>query len=231
MEFSHCRFEQQQAKITISKLQCEAYEDKSLKMIVGKLNETIVDMKTSGEERMGEMETTLEEKFGNLEEVLEEKTEKLENASFPLFSPFECPTSKSSYFKLIDNVCYYFESQSLLTYRNAQQNCKIIFGLHGHLFEPATPEKSRQIYKLSRTISTYGFDWWVGFDSIGRNSNQWRYASSGDPLIMTTEGYSNLNSANQCAYLNSSNGTAYDSDCITRNGLYSICETKNVKQE
>ena len=70
MEFSHCRFEQQQAKITVSKLQCEPYEDKSLKMIVGKLNETIVDMKTS--------------------------LVKLENATFS--APIRCPT-ENSYFR------------------------------------------------------------------------------------------------------------------------------------
>ena len=70
MEFSHCRFEQQQAKITVSKLQCEAYEDKSLKTVVGKLNETIVDMKTS--------------------------FVKLENATFS--APIRCPT-ENNYFR------------------------------------------------------------------------------------------------------------------------------------
>ena len=44
MEFSNYRFEQQQAKITISKLKCEAYEDQSLQTIVGKLNETVVKL-------------------------------------------------------------------------------------------------------------------------------------------------------------------------------------------
>ena len=90
------RFEQQQAKITISKLKCEAYEDQSLKTIVGELNETIFDMKTSGEERMGEMETTLEEKFGTLENVVEKRLVKLENATFS--APIRCPT-ENSYFR------------------------------------------------------------------------------------------------------------------------------------
>ena len=83
---SFCRFEQQQAKITLSKLQCEPYEDKSLKTIVGKLNDTVFGMKSSTDERMEQIETNLDEKFGNLEELLEEKIEKLENASYPLLS-------------------------------------------------------------------------------------------------------------------------------------------------
>ena len=98
---SFCRFEQQQAKITISKLQCEPYEDKSLKTIVGKLNDTVFGMKSSTDERMDQIETNLDEKFGNLEEVLEEKIEKLENASFPLLSPFDCPTRVDKYSNLL----------------------------------------------------------------------------------------------------------------------------------
>jgi hypothetical protein len=89
--------------------------------------------------------------LGDRLDDIDEKIEKLENASFPLMSPFECPISKSSgYFKLVDNVCYYFEFQRTLHYRDAQDNCKVIFGPHGHLFEPETPEKSREIYTLAK---------------------------------------------------------------------------------
>ena len=271
---SFCRFEQQRAKITISKLQCEPFEDKSLKTIVGNLNDTVFGMKSSTDERMEQIETNLDEKFGkslktivgklndtvfgmksytdkrmkhietnldeyfgNLEEHLEENIEKLEDASFPFISPFHCPTSKSNSFQLVENVCYYFESQSSLPYRNAQQNCKIVFGLHGHLFEPDTPEKSRQIYNLASSI-TYGSHWWVGvhsivsypnFDNPYTDEHEHFYASSGQSLTMTAEGYGGLNSANKCVYLHNYEGTATEYDC--NEGFYSICESKNVKQE
>ena len=223
-----CRFEQQQAKITISKLQCEPYEDKSLKTIVGYLNDTVFGMKSSTDERMEQIETNLDEKFGNLEEVLEEKIEKLENASFPLLSPFDCPTFQP-HFLLVENVCYYFESQSTFSYRDAQQNCQMIFGLHGHLFEPDTPEKSRQIYNLTKSISNHNH-WWVGVHSMGSYSYSGHsYASSGQPLTMTSEGYGNLNSANECVYLDNTQGIAKDHNCNKK--FFSICESKNVKQE
>ena len=243
---SFCRFEQQQAKITISKLQCEPYEDKSLKTIVGKLNDTVFGMKSSTDERVEQIETNLDEKFGNLEELLEEKIEKLENASFPLLSPFHCPTLKSNSFQLVENVCYYFEFESSfpghlsgeLPYRDAQQNCQIVFGPHGHLFEPDTPEKSRQIFKLaSSMISAYNMTrfathWWVGVHSIG--SDSYSYASSGQPLTMTSEGYGNLTSGNQwipnqCVSLHKTQGLAQNHHCNELS--YSICESKNVKQE
>ena len=166
--------------------------------------------------------------LGDRLDDIDEKIEMLENASFPLLSPIECPISKSSYFKLIDNVCYYFEGQISLAYRDAQQNCKVIFGPQGCLFEPDTPEKSREIFTLARAITTANH-WWVGIDSIGRNSKQWRYASSGKPLTMTTENYNNLNAGNYCTRLDNTGGTAHQYGCT--NELYSICESKNVKQE
>ena len=162
--------------------------------------------------------------LGDRLDDIDEKIEKLETA----FLPFECPISKSSNFKLVDNVCYYFEFQTTLNYRDAQQNCKVIFGPHGKLFEPDTPEKSREIFTLAKSISQSNF-WWIGIDSIGRNSNQWRYASSGKPLSMTTEGYNNLKAANQCGRLDNSNGNAYEYGCTSTR--FSICESKNVKQE
>ena len=167
--------------------------------------------------------------LGDRLDDIDEKIEKLENASFPLMSPFECPVSKSSgFFKLVDNVCYYFEYQTTLTYREAQQNCKVIFGPHGRLFEPETPEKSKEIYTLARAMTTSN-NWWVGMDSIGRKANQWRYASNGKPFTMTADGYSNLDLANHCTRLDNSNWNAYDYGC--NNKIYSICESKNVKQE
>ena len=160
--------------------------------------------------------------------MLEEKIEKLENASFPLLSPFHCPTVKSNTFQLVENVCYYFEFQSSLSYRDAQQNCQIVFGPHGHLFEPDTLEKNRQIYKLASSMPHYDKNhWWVGIHSIG--SYSYSFASSGQTLSMTSEEKNNLNSANQCVYLHKTKGTAQAHDC--NDGLYSICESKNVKQE
>ena len=108
VSITHFRFELQQAKIFVSKLKCDPYDDPVL---------------------------------GDRLDDIDEKIEKLENASFPLLSPYACPVSKSSKFKLVDNVCYYFEHQTALKYRDAQQNCKVIFGPHGHLFEPETPER------------------------------------------------------------------------------------------
>ena len=178
----------------------------------------------------------MDEKFGNLEEALEEKIEKLENASFPLLSPFNCPTFQP-HFLLVENVCYYFESQSTFSYRDAQQNCQMIFGLHGHLFEPDTPEKSRQIYNLASSMAWHNH-WWVGVHSIAFHPNfqspyggepEHFYASSGQSLTMTAEGYGNLNSADKCVYLHSYDGTATEHEC--NEGFYSICESKNVKQE
>ena len=151
----------------------------------------------------------------------------------PFLSPFHCPTSKSNSFQLVENVCYYFEFQSSLSYRDAQQNCKIVFGLRGHLFEPDTPEKSRQIYNLASSMA-WRNHWWVGVHSFGfqnpfGDKPKHFYASSGQSLTMTAEGYGNLNSANKCVYLHNYEGTATDYDC--NEGFYSICESKNVKQE
>ena len=161
------KMEKSQLESTISSLQAELASNKKVieeeisKLQVGKLNDTVFGMKSSTDERMEQIETNLDEKFGNLEEVLEEKIGKLENASFPLLSPFDCPTLKSnSKFQLVENVCYYFEFESSylgrlsgkLPYRDAQQNCQIVFGPHGHLFEPDTPEKSRQIHKLASSM-------------------------------------------------------------------------------
>ena len=122
---------------------------------------------------------------------------------------------------------------------DAQQNCQIVFGPHGHFFEPDTPEKSRQIYKLaSSMISAYNMTrfathWWVGVHSIG--SDFYSYASSGQPLTMTSEGYGNLTSGNQwipnqCVSLHKTQGLAQNHGCDNE-VLYSICESKNVKQE
>ena len=62
--------------------------------------------------------------------------------------PTKCPT-ESGYYKLINNTCYYYERQTL-TYRDAQYNCQMIFGLHGHLFEPKTEDESKLIYNRGK---------------------------------------------------------------------------------
>ena len=53
----------------------------------------------------------------------------------PVFK-FKCPTDNNNY-KLIKNVCYFFESQHM-SYQDAQLNCRTRMGLVGYLFEPYT---------------------------------------------------------------------------------------------
>ena len=89
---------------------------------------------------------------------LNERLEKLENASNPLVEllknpvfSFKCPTDDNNY-KLINNVCYYFERRAL-NYYDAQLNCRTMVGqLGGHLFEPYT--KVQYCQGLSENLTT-----------------------------------------------------------------------------
>jgi len=215
IRYGPMRFEQQQAKILISKLSCSAYEDSSLKTKVSELNETLVEMKEHMNDTLEKMETA-DERMGKIETDLE------------FLSPIKCPI-ESSNFKLVDGICYYFERENHI-YRDAQYNCRLAFGPHGHLFEPHTKEKSIEIYNLAKSQLGTSHHFWIGLDSIGRDSYQWRYASDDTPKTMTEHGYNRLDQGNYCAYLHKSNGQAYDTGC-SNYAYRSICENKHVKQD
>ena len=110
------------------------------------------------------------------------RLKKLENDTSFIPSPIRCPT-ESSYFKLIDNVCYYFEQSVTLSYRDAQANCKVVFGPHGRLFEPRIKGRLTKVYNAARSVNSGSTHWWIGLDAIGRNvkfnGSYKRYASNG----------------------------------------------------
>ena len=99
----------------------------------------------------------------------------------PMVDPITCPTN-SGYYKLIDNACYYIERQGL-KYRDAQFNCRHVFGLHGHLFEPKTINETITVYNAAKS-KLGATSYWIGLDSIGRSGNEWEYSSTGEPKVV-----------------------------------------------
>merc|ERR1712129_308693 len=191
-------FEWQKAKVLVSKLKCDPYEYVSLDERLEKLDNASSPM----EDRVDQINNTL--------------VELLENNFFN----FKCPTDSNNY-KLINNVCYYFERQKM-KYNDAQLNCRLRVGqFGGHLFEPFTKEISMEVYKMAKSVlGTSETYWWIGIDSMDSGSSQWRYASDGTPLRFTEYEYGGL-SGNYCAMMRSNNGHATYNHCHST--YYSIC--------
>ena len=107
---------------------------------------------------------------------LDDRLEKLENRlKNPVFN-FKCPTDKN--YKLINNVCYYFESQKM-KYHDAQLNCRLKVGqLGGHLFEPYTKVQyckglSENFMTNTTTASRYIYRDAAGFSNPGGLAVMW----------------------------------------------------------
>ena len=138
------RFEWQKAKALVSKLKCDPYEYVSLDERLEKLENASSPM----EDCVDQINNTLVDLLKN-----------------PVFN-FKCPTDNNKY-KLINDVCYYFESQKR-TYSDAQLNCRLKVGqFGGHLFEPYTKEISMEVYKIAKSVlGTSENYWWIGIDSM-----------------------------------------------------------------
>ena len=117
---------------------------------------------------------------------MEDRVDQINNTLVKLLNHpvFSCPTHDN--YKVINNVCYYFERQKK-TYNDAQLNCRAKFGTLGaHLFEPYTKEISMEVYKIAKSVlGTSESYWWIGIDSKDSGSSQWRYASDGSSLRFT----------------------------------------------
>ena len=114
----------------MSKLKCDPYEHVSLDERLEKLENSSSPM-AQMEDRVDQINNTLVDLLKN-----------------PIFF---CPTDNNNY-KLINNVCYYFESQKM-TYNKAQLNCRLKVGqFGGHLFEPYT--KVQYCQGLSENFKT-----------------------------------------------------------------------------
>ena len=124
---------------------------------------------------------------------------------------------------MLNKVCYFFDNQAR-SYLNAQQNCKLIFGSTGYLFEPFSNEEAKKVYDLAKPVlGTSSSYYWIGLDSIGRGANNFHYASNGTPksqqLISSAD---DLDSGNYAATISSSDGVLYDE--TPTSSYYSFCQ-------
>jgi len=119
--------------------------------------------------------------------------------------------------------CAIFFDKQERSYRNAQQNCKLIFGSTGYLFEPISNDQANLVYHLAKPVlgTSYTSDYWIGLDSIGRGATDFRYASNGKPKSQQLTS-SDWNNAGFGATMGSSDGVLQDEQI--NNIYFSICQ-------
>jgi len=198
VRYGPMEFEWQKAKILVSKLQCDPYDEPSLE-------EQIDDIKNSSNLLVDRMDT------------FEDRLVEVENNVSLIGS---CPHANN--YRLVKNKCYYFE-KSTMTYQSAQRNCKSRIPFKGRLFEPHTVSETKEMYDLAKSVLGNSNHYWIGLDSFGRGSNGWQYASDGSPKTLMTHGYNGLDSSSECAVIRNNNGYAEDVSC--NYSYYSICES------
>ena len=107
---------------------------------------------------------------------------------------------------MLNKVCYFFDNQAR-SYLNAQQNCKLIFGSTGYLFEPFSNEEATTVYNLAKPVlgERHSSYYWIGLDAIGRGANNFHYASNGKPKSQQLTS-NDFETADYAATIKSSNG-------------------------
>ena len=225
----------------MSKLTCEPYEDESITdQILAAMNTKLAKVENTTlvfDEQLVKFKEEFTSYESTTDQILAERNTRLNKVENTILSFDEqlvklkknirvtCPTENSNYVTL-NNTCYFFDNQKR-TYQNAQQNCKVTCGLLGYLFEPFSNAEAKTVHNLAKPVlGTGSSDYWIGLDSIGRGSNNFRYASNGKPKSQQLTS-SDFDTADYGATIGSSDGTLQDEPL--HHTYYSICQYSFVQ--
>ena len=241
------KYELYKANITIGPLQCHpATEEERFNAKVEfeglqeKVNEIVLNLEQNNGtdqdliQRVVELEEN--EEFNEKISGLTDRLIELEETNVTIHEKFDelslgCLEYTDSKYKRFGLTCYYFEAGKK-NFAEAQKNCDKKFGIiGGHLAEPQTAERSKElnIYAEEILSNTY---YWIGYDCLGHGEGNFRYSSTNTESF--TEFYidsSNIDGDNNehCAAFSWTQTSSYfgkvdDKEC---SNLYSsICEIK-----
>ena len=118
-----------------------------------------------------------------------------------------------------------------MTYEQAQINCQQKFGSYkyGRLVEPMSIEIGNALVAKAKVLNVIKSDShavWIGYDQIGRETGNFKYASTGlkSPLESVSQPVGIDGAGESCMTLESSSGGAQLDDKVCETPFASICE-------
>ena len=242
------KYELYSANITIGTLQCQPETEEErfnakieFEGLEEKVNEIVLNLEQNNGtdqdliQRVVGMEETdkLNEKISGLTDriiELEETNVTIHEKFDEMNKPINCPEYSNPSYKRFGLTCYYFEAEKK-NFTEAQKNCDKKFGiLGGHLAEPQTAERSKELNKYAEEILS-NTRYWIGYDDLGHGEGNFRYSSTNAASNIKSysgDNYTDGTSDEHCAafiWTDSANlGKVDDKKCS--DSYSSICETK-----
>jgi len=174
-------------------------------------------------------ENTLPERIA-IEEAkrLDEEAKRLERLAIEEANRL-CLTQYIGYYKILDNQCFYFETEAL-NFDSANKNCQEKLGASARLYEPKSVSEMKKVATLGDEVFIYRDGVWLGVTDK-RIESQFAYNSNGLPVNFTPPWYSDYGSkgkGNDCIIMGmtstSSSFTKWgDLSCTHTSG--SICQS------